>query len=218
MRNGVRFPEFLSLTSTCLNVSRASSFSTLLRGLLHCFALSLACISSRRSRRGADDQGEPVSEVPLDVAVKEPQRRVRRREPDDEVGPGLHRGDVAGFLGHERRRRGVVGARVLGALRHDPEGLPVQVQRVHARVRVVDDEVDDVAELEVEDVVARSPRGGVGGEGTGREGRVEQRGRRGGREGDVVEEKILRTRGGERARRQKDVDRLGRGLLLVFSS
>ena len=86
------------------------------------------------------------------------------------------------------------------ALRHDPEALPVQVQRVDARVRVVHDQVDDVAKLQVENVVPGGPGGSVGGQGPGGERRVEQRGGRGGRERDVVEEKVLRARGGEHAR------------------
>ena len=88
---------------------------------------------------------------------------------------------------------------------------------MHPRVGVVDDEVDNVPELEVEDVVARHPWGRVGGRSSRRERRVEQRRCRRGQERDVVEEKVLRARGGQDARREEDVDRLGRGLQGVFS-
>ena len=154
--------------------------------------------------------------MPLDVAVEEPQRRVRRLEPDHQVRPGPHRREVARDDRLERRRGRVVRAVVGLPLRHDPEALPVEVQRVDARVGVVDDEVDDVAVLEVEDVVSGSARRGVGREGSGREGGVEQRRGRGARVGDVVEEEVLRAVCGELARRDRDGDRPGRGLCFFF--
>lgn len=68
-----------------------------------------------------------TSEMPLNMAVEEPFKRVAGGKSDHKVAALLDGRHIPHIFGHERGRVRVVGARVGGAFRHDPEGLAVQL-------------------------------------------------------------------------------------------
>lgn len=135
--------------------------------------------------------GEPRVEMPLDVAVEEPDAWIVCHEPQDHEAQWIdHRGVSA------HRDRGKIRVRdvgvgeeagvFLGAI-HGLEVVPVQVEGVFACVVVVDDDLDDLPLGEHKRVRIGAVHGYVCSQLAGAEGCVQGR-YFGGFVGDVVEE------------------------------
>jgi len=86
------------------------------------------------------------------------------------------------------------------------------MQGVQSSVRVVDDEINDVAVFKLEDVVSCGAWWSIWRERARGKRLIEQRGRRFGQKRNVVEEEVLRRGRGQGASREQNVDGLCRRL------
>lgn len=175
---------------------------------------------------------QPRVNVPLDVAVEQPHPRVVAPEPHHDVPVRIDEQDVSAH-GHLRQRDspvqdglGVIVSRVFVAPQDGLEVVAVQVERVLARVVVVEHDLDDLVVAQHERVGVLAVHGRVDGQVAGRERRVE-RGDFGRDVCDVVEEGIVLgdthyrdqrghswSRRGEKQSRSKD----GRLVLRAYHS
>ena len=151
-------------------------------------ALLLGLQLERRLDHGGD---QPRVDVPLDVAVEEPDARVVAAEAQHDVAVGAH---PEGIAAHGYRREGGVGrivvAAVLLAASDGLEVVAMEVEGMFAWVVVVQDDLNDLVVGEYKGICVDAIDGWVGGVIAGGDGGIE-----GGKPrtdvGDAVEEGIV---------------------------